>query len=204
MSHTAKITDESNVPKTLNNSFFLMRHGQSLANEIGLIVSRPENAIGRYGLTSVGKLQVRDAVTSSNLSNTVIIVSSDYARASETAEIAQQILRTADIEFETRLRERSFGDWELKNHSAYAHIWQHDSLNADEPKNNVEPVASVLSRTLDCIADLEMRFHARQILMVSHGDVLQIALAHFADLKAHCHRSLKPLQNAEIRPLISA
>jgi probable phosphoglycerate mutase len=203
MTPNTRQAEESIVPAKLNNRFYLMRHGQSLANEIGLIVCRPENAISQYGLTPTGRLQVCDAITASTLSSAALIVSSDYARARETAEIAYRILKTGDIESDTRLRERSFGDWELKDHSAYTHIWELDLLQTDEPQNNVEPVASVLKRTLDCIMDLDARFDSRQIVLVGHGDVLQIALAHFAGIQAHRHRSLKPLKNAEIRLLVS-
>ena len=202
MPNSKRITT-SIEPITLNNRFLLMRHGQSLANERGLIVSCPENAIAQYGLTFAGTQQVHEAIKAADLGNDVIIVSSDYARARETAEIAHHLLQADSINFDTRLRERSFGDWELQEDSNYESVWESDLAQPTKPKNNVESVVSVINRTLSCIMDLNADYDSRQILLVCHGDVLQIALAHFAGVLVHRHRSLKPLENAEIRLLAS-
>lgn len=185
----------------LNNKFLLMRHGLSLANQRGLIVSHPENAKSQYGLTSVGIDQVKQAVVASDLNSETIIVSSDYARARETADLARHLLNVPELQIDKRLRERYFGDWELQDHSAYRKVWESDLLSPHEQSNNVETVSSVLNRVLSCIIDLDALHESRYILLVGHGDVLQIALAHFTGIKTHYHRSLDSLENAEIRAL---
>lgn len=42
----------------LHNTYLIVRHGQSEANVEGIVVSKPENGCGNYGLTSTGREQV--------------------------------------------------------------------------------------------------------------------------------------------------
>ena len=59
----------------------------------------------------------------------------------------------------------------------------------------------MLDRTTALIADLERRYSGRHILLVSHGDTLQILQAGFLRLSPASHRRLPALQTAEIRQL---
>ena len=51
------------------------------------------------------------------------------------------------------------------------------------------------------IVDLERRYSGRDILLVSHGDPLQILQAGFVRIDPSRHRSLPALETAEIRHL---
>lgn len=51
------------------------------------------------------------------------------------------------------------------------------------------------------IMDLERRHSGRDILLVSHGDTLQILRAGFLRMSPSQHRSLPELKTAEIRQL---
>jgi broad specificity phosphatase PhoE len=62
-------------------------------------------------------------------------------------------------------------------------------------------VASVLARVTAFVAQLDRRQAGRDILLISHGDVLQILLAGFAGLDPSRHRGLPQLATAEIRRL---
>jgi broad specificity phosphatase PhoE len=59
----------------------------------------------------------------------------------------------------------------------------------------------VLDRVTALVADLERRYSGRDILLVSHGDTLQILQAGFLRLDPSLHRRLPPLGTAEIREL---
>ena len=67
-----------------NNRFFLMRHGESVANKRGIITSNEDNALNNFGLTNRGAEQVMNAALNTRLDQETIIVSSDYLRARET------------------------------------------------------------------------------------------------------------------------
>ncbi len=65
---------------------------------------------------------------------------------------------------------------------------------------NVEPAAAVLDRATALIAQLERQHCSRDILLVSHGDILQILQAGFSGMDPSKHRLLPHLATAEIRP----
>jgi glucosyl-3-phosphoglycerate phosphatase len=73
-----------------------------------------------------------------------------------------------------------------------------DTGNGD---HGVERAADVLGRATAFIADLERRFAGRDILLVSHGDTLQILQAGFLLMDPSGHRRLPHLETAEIRTL---
>jgi len=187
----------------LNNRYFGMRHGQSLANLQQVIVSHPQNGVDAYGLSEHGMTQTRESVLScSQLDSSLLIVSSDFRRARETAEIAQKLLGSNNpVQFDHRLRERNFGEWELTPDSAYPLVWVGDEANPDNADNGVESPNQVMQRVTALVCDYEQKFSAATMLLISHGDALQILLSAFSKQDASKHRRQQHLVTAEIREL---
>jgi len=187
----------------LGNRYYAMRHGHSVANQQGIIVSHPENGCAGFGLSEQGRAQVRASLQQdSQLDDSVIIVSSDFKRALETASMVQRAIASpAAVEIDTRLRERYFGALELGPDSAYESVWLRDASDADSEFEQVESANRVMARVTALIVDLERRYTAASLLLVSHGDALQILQTAFARMPASAHRQLQHLQTAEIRAL---
>ena len=186
----------------LVNRFSVMRHAQSKANAGGIIVSRIENdRRGDYGLTEQGREQALAAARSCGLPGDTVIYSSDFRRARQTAEIVRAELGAPAVAIATELRERRFGRWELSATGNYARVWAADETDPFRAQDGVEPAASVLDRATALVAELERRHHDRDILLVSHGDILQILQAGFSGVDPSQHRKLPQLATAEIRPL---
>lgn len=188
----------------LNNRYFAVRHGNSLANQQGIIVSHPQNGVSGYGLSETGRLQVIESVgRDSQLDTATIIVSSDFKRASETAGIIHDLLSSkAPPCIDQRLRERNFGELELGPDDAYASVWREDEINADNRQCAVESPNQVMTRVSELILDYESRYSEATVLLVSHGDALQILQTAFAGQDASNHRRQRHLATAEIRPLL--
>ena len=185
-----------------DNHYFLMRHGESVANHRGLIVSCPDNAVNGYGLTASGARQVTDSALATQLDRRTIIVSSDYLRARQTAELMHEITSAeTSVELDPGLRERNFGEWELRGQAAYQTVWKNDLENPNLSIGEVESVADVLDRARKVISRLNGLYQNKSILLVGHGDVLQILLAFHHRLDPRFHRSLTAIKNAEIRIL---
>lgn len=181
-----------------------MRHAQSKANAGGIIVSRIANdRQGDYGLTEHGRQQALAAAQGCGLPGDTVIYSSDFSRAVQTAEIVRAHLGAPEVVTTAALRERCFGSWEGSATSNYALVWAADEADPGHADGNVEPAAAVLDRTAAFIAELERRHCGRHILLVSHGDTLQILQAGFLGVDPFRHRSLPHLATAEIRPLRS-
>jgi len=190
----------------LANRYFAMRHGHSLANQQGIIVSDPAHGCTGFGLSAQGVLQVRASLQQdSQLDSNTVIVSSDFRRALETAALVQQLAGiAAPPQVDMRLRERHFGALELGADSAYPSVWEQDARNPDSDFQGVESASRVMARVTALIVDLEQRYVDTNLLLVSHGDALQILQTAFARRPASAHRQLQHLQTAEIRPLLLA
>lgn len=186
----------------LNNRYFAMRHGQSLANEQGLIISDPASGLlAEYGLSETGRKQVRAAAQGAMLPRTTLIFSSDFSRVRQTAEIVREVFDADTMTLTPLLRERYFGNWEKTSTTNYEKVWQFDRQSADKHENGVEPLNAVLARTLQLIDSIERNYQNRDILLVSHGDTLQILQAGLAGVSLRKHRELPHLETAEIRRL---
>ena len=179
-----------------------MRHGESLANTAGIIVSHPDNGIPGFGLSEVGLQQVTAEISNCQLLQSTRIISSDFKRAHETAAIAHRMLGCAQpVTLDQRLRERNFGELELGSDGRYAEVWSADQQQKNRSDIGVETVGSVLLRALVLILELEAEFSEVSFLLIAHGDVLQILQTAFARLPVHQHRELPHLKTAELRLL---
>ena len=190
--------------KRLSNRFFVMRHGHSLANLQRIIVSHPENGVDGYGLSDEGILQVNQTVHADiELDGDCLILSSDFKRASESAEIIYRLLGChASIVFDQRLRERSFGELELGSDRSYEAVWREDEVDADNNLRGVESPNQVMQRVTAMVSEYEEKLSGRTLLLVSHGDALQILQTAFCRQEASKHRQQQHLNTAEIRQLV--
>lgn len=195
MNHLQPIT-------SMHNRYYVMRHGRSKANELGLIISHPEHGLHTdYGLSEAGETQALHAAHNSALSSDTIIYSSDFSRAKQTAEIVRKHIGAASIHQTPALRERNFGNYEKTSHENYHYVWQHDEKDPTHSNEAVESVAEVTDRVTSFIEGLERTYHDKTFLLVSHGDTLQILQTAFQKFAGSKHRSLPPLETAEIREL---
>jgi glucosyl-3-phosphoglycerate phosphatase len=186
----------------LANKFSVMRHAQSKANARGIIVSCIDrDRRGDYGLTEHGRQQALAAARGCALPADTLIYSSEFSRARQTAEIVRAHLGAPEVVIAEALRERCFGVWEGSAVGSYARVWAADQADPVHADGNVEPAAAVLDRVTALIAELERRHFGRDILLVSHGDPLQILQAGFWGVDPARHRALPYLGTAEIRQL---
>ncbi|GFQ01857.1 hypothetical protein PHJA_002329700 [Phtheirospermum japonicum] len=178
----------------LKNRYWILRHGKSVPNERGLIVSSLENGIlEEYQLASDGVHQARLAGQSFlkashelkenkiGLEN-VRICYSPFSRTKHTAKMVASVL---NIPFEgpqckviQDLRERFFGSsLELQSHDKYCEIWALDEKDPFMQPEGGESVADVVTRLTRALAVMESEFENCALLVVSHGDPLQILQA---------------------------
>ena len=188
----------------LKNRYFAMRHGHSMANQKGIIVSHPDNGREHFGLSELGYRQVLESLQQNRgLDPDIVIVTSDFKRARETAGLVSTTLNCREpVREEPRLRERHFGELELTPDDSYGKVWQQDEVNPDSQDRGVESANQVMARVTAVVAECENRYTDAALLLISHGDALQILQTAFSRLEASKHRQLEHLQTAEIRQLI--
>eukprot|EP00730_Choanoeca_flexa_P015815 TRINITY_DN7345_c0_g1_i3.p1 TRINITY_DN7345_c0_g1~~TRINITY_DN7345_c0_g1_i3.p1 ORF type:complete len:323 (+),score=55.75 TRINITY_DN7345_c0_g1_i3:162-1130(+) len=189
--------------KIWNNRIYLVRHGQSKANEVGLIVSGREGLSDKFGLTSLGECQAREAAGRLEMmlpkDNDPVVITSDFARARQTAAIIAQELRLAAPMLDKRLRERYFGGLDLGPSQHYKDVWECDRVDASHHSFQVEPVLSVIARTTQLVFELERTHVGKDIILVAHGDVLQILQTWFVDADPRHHRQFPGLKTGDAR-----
>jgi broad specificity phosphatase PhoE len=190
----------------LKNKYFILRHGESEANVAGLITSNPAQCIKKYGLTKYGRkvvaASVEKAKLSAQLDSETIIYTSDFKRTVETAEIATEILNAGKVHLGVGLRERSFGLYDGKQVTKYIEVWPTDETGRlEQLKNKVESGEEILVRLTAFIRSLENRYREKTVLLVSHGDPLQVLQAYWKGLGPNQARLLPYLQPGELREL---
>ncbi len=182
------------------NRYLLMRHGHSQANAERLIISTPGRGLSAFGLSPQGEAQLEELLASWRWPAPTRILHSDFLRTTETARrVATHF--GLELQPEPRLRERDFGDFEGLADSRYGDIWAHDACNPEHREYGVESVASVAARMQGVIASLEQALRDETVLLVSHGDPLQIMLTALEGRLLTEHRAREPLLPASITVL---
>ncbi len=191
------------IPGQWQNRYFIMRHGKSEANREGIIVSHFSNGLNSYGLTEEGTRQIEESLEHQTfLDHDTVIIASDFLRTRETAQVVSRKLGTRPPRTSPLLRERFFGRYEKREDIYYEVVWQLDEKNDRNSDYGVESPEEVQERIRVLIRQLEEEYSGEVILLISHGDTLQISQTWTEGLPAGLHRSLPHLETGEIRELI--
>ncbi|TKY57550.1 2,3-bisphosphoglycerate-dependent phosphoglycerate mutase [Spatholobus suberectus] len=205
----------------VKNRYWVLRHGKSIPNERGLIVSSMENGTRPdFQLASDGidqaqlaaKLFQKELEANNIPLANVRICYSPFSRTSHTAKVVATVLNlpfdAPQCKVIQDLRERYFGpSFELLSHDKYEEIWdidEKDPLVGPEGGESVKDVACRLARAM---ATMESEFEGCAILVVSHGDPLQIlqTILHAANQhKEPTHNDLASILKAvQVAPVLS-
>lgn len=185
-----------------NNRYYLMRHGESLANLAHLIVSLPESGKENFGLTELGKSQAQGAALKSGLDSSVLVVTSDFLRTRETAAIVCKALGALDAQAHQGLRERGFGELEGTSSDGYSLVWEKDSQDVEHQEYGVESCSKLARRMLKVVYELDEAYRDRDILLVSHGDPLRFLQLAVSNRPLSEHLRLAMFEPAEMRKLL--
>ncbi|KAK3195678.1 hypothetical protein Dsin_026988 [Dipteronia sinensis] len=172
----------------LQNRYWILRHGKSIPNEKGLVVSslengtRPEYQLAPDGVNQAqlaGELFLKELNQNNIAIENVRICYSPFSRTTHTAKVVASVLNLPfdgpQCKVMEDIRERYFGPtFELMSHEKYPEIWALDEKDPFMPAEGGESVNDVASRLAVAMATMESEFQGCSILVVSHGDPLQI------------------------------
>lgn len=210
--------------KPLKHHYYSLRHGFSVPNERRVIVSSlTEGCRPEYGLALKGKRQAEvageqlywhvKAHASEWFSiDRVLFITSPFTRAMETAQIAsgtffetakKKLDPSSRIVVQSDLRERFFGAKEGLTDEEYHSVWKEDVKNADHHVFGVESVAQVWNRVSAVLQHCEKSLKGGSwlVVLVSHGDTLQITQTGVSGYPVQFHRSMPHLNQCEFRHL---
>ena len=139
-----------------------------------------------------------------DLSEKVLVVSSDFLRTKETAEIIHSnLVIKQPIRFETALRERRMGDLDMtSDFNVVRKLWSHDRVDPTHNEYGAESVMEMVVRMSHLIQQLDKEYAGRIIVMISHGDPSQCIHTVFMGLSPSEFRTQPGFQNCEIRQLL--
>lgn len=147
----------------------MVRHGITEWNLSGIAQGSSDVPLNETGRSQAAALADRLSLEE----RWDMIVSSDLARAKETAEIISEKLALPISFFDTRLREMSGGEIEGTTEQQRLEKW---GANWRKQDLGMESSDSVGKRGMDAIDSLLEEFEGKRVLVVSHGALIGITL----------------------------
>lgn len=144
---------------------YVVRHGETIHNKLGLIQGDTESDLSEKGIEDAKALQ--DLVASLNID---VVVSSPLRRAVDTAKLITN--DKYEIITDDRLIERSYGLSEGKpvDEELTEKYWNF-KLNTDI--NGVEKVRDLMFRITEFIEDMRNKYDDKKVLVVAHSAILR-------------------------------
>ncbi|PIQ77035.1 isoleucine--tRNA ligase [Candidatus Peregrinibacteria bacterium CG11_big_fil_rev_8_21_14_0_20_46_8] len=159
------------------NTFYAIRHGEAEQNKRAIVNSDPAK---EYHLTEAGKKQAQKAAEKLKKSGVDLLITSNFPRAIETAEI---ISKELGIEYviESRLREHAVGPaMEGMDHQNYIRSYADVQERYYKKFEGGESFEEVEKRAIEIINYLNRKHDGKKIAVVTHGDVIR-AIARYFD-----------------------
>ncbi len=151
------------------NTYFLMRHGMAEHNVQDVFGGRREE----YHLTPKGKKDIAAAAKKLGQEKIDLILTSDIARARETAAIVAEHT-DAEVQPDERLRERFAPQLDGKPVVEFLTVFPNLLSAFDQAPDGAESSSDILKRVFDLFSELEKKYQNKKILLVSHGDPLWV------------------------------
>lgn len=157
----------------MNNTIYVVRHGQTDWNVQGLLQGRADNP-----LNEVGRQQAHKTAAELKGIKFDAAYSSPLCRASETCEI---ILKDNEfggaILLDDRIRERNFGPFEggLVPEYLSRDPWNIDKENLD----GAEPISDVMNRVHNFLDEIKANHSNKNILITCHSGAMRAIYFYF-------------------------
>lgn len=182
------MSSDNNSTETLTTTIDLMRHGEC---EGGRIFRGTTDSL----LSSDGFEQMNNTI-GDNPPSWDLIVSSPLRRCSDYAEMLSIQYQT-DLAIEDSFKEIDFGDWEGQEiDSIYSQNAEQVERFWADPIANPAPAAETMQdfqlRTVTAWQQMIEQLKGQNILLVSHGGVIRLLLAHVLGMP------LRPLSRLHI------
>ncbi len=193
--------------QVLRNRYFVMRHGESEANVLGVAVGDPKRGVQGFGLTDLGRRQAAAAASAFAQTYRVLldhteVFTSDFRRTRETAELlAKGLGESRPIRVREGLRERFFGELEGKDHRTLAALLETEGIAALISRYGCEPAELMQDRVVGVVRELEKDNQHKTLMLVSHADPIQALMAAFAGIDMSESERIAPIDYAEIAEL---
>jgi len=163
------------MKKTLNNKYFLLRHGKNIhqTEKSDIFYCYPDDN-PPCTLIEEGIEEIKKAGEFLKDKKIDFIICSDILRVRQTAEIVIGIIGyNQEIRFDQRLRDINWGIFGGKTMAEGWNYYNNDmSKRFDIAPEGGETWNDCRKRVIEVLDDLEAEFKGKNILIISHGDPL--------------------------------
>ena len=155
----------------LSNNYFILRHGEAVSNKREFCSSCPEKF--KNPITKKGKKQIQKIIPRSKKDKIDLIFSSSLLRCEQTAKIIATELGLK-INFDKRLREINLGIFNGKSVKEWNDYFKNRAEKFTKRAPGAENRRDIKKRLMDFIKDINKKYKNKNILIVSHEDILII------------------------------
>ncbi len=179
-----------------NNTYFLMRHGQSHGNKEGFVSSNVDND---DPLTKKGREQVVKSAENLKQKGISRIFASSFLRTKETAEITAKIIgiNKKDIIYDDRLWELNIGNFNKKPLDSYSVFFKNTLERFTKANPEGETLNDTKGRLMDFLYETDKKFKDEKILIVGHAGCIWLLSAGAEGLTAQETAVMKDKLNGE-------
>lgn len=155
----------------LSNNYFILRHGEAVSNQGEFCSSWPEKF--KNPITKKGKKQIQKIIPRLKKDKIDLIFSSSLLRCEQTAKVIA-IELGLKINFDKRLREINFGIFNGKSVKEWNDYFKNRAEKFTKRAPGAENRRDIKKRLMDFIKDINKKYKNKNILIVSHEDILII------------------------------
>lgn len=158
------------------NNFFVIRHGESDNNILGIISSDPKRG---HHLTERGRNQVREAAEKLKSKKIDYIYVSPFVRTQESAQIIRDVLNfdKSKIFTDNRLHEVYGGELDGKTDAEYQKFFENRLEKFTKTPKGGENYTDIKNRMTECIYDINSKHEGQNILIISHNTPVWLMFA---------------------------
>ncbi len=160
--------------KHSGNTYTVLRHGESVSNAENVMSGEAGDAEDK--LTEKGKEEVREVAKSLKKKKFDLIVTSNFTRTKETAEILAEHLGIKGVVVDQTLHEIGLGPLDGKSFYETGIFFSGENWYTNKPDGG-ESHADVYRRVANFLFNLDTRYSEKNILIVTHGAPAQLMVA---------------------------
>jgi broad specificity phosphatase PhoE len=185
----------------LNNTYFLLRHGEARSNKYSFVSCWPEKIYNP--LTQEGVLKIEKVISFLRKEKIELIFASDLLRVKQTAEIIAEKLGLS-IVFDRNIREIKFGKFNGVSGDKWKGFFKTIKNEKSGKPYGMENYKDVLKRARTFIKRINKKYKNKKILIVSHGAVvfsIEATLRNFNEKQEEIHKEELKFKPGELKQL---
>lgn len=157
-----------------NNKYFLLRHGQTIYQKNGKLVSYDADNAQKLEITEEGRVMIKRVAEGLKNENINLIIASPFLRTRQSAEIASEVLGNKEINYDERLVDINIGTLHGKTFKEYESFFNNKEERFTKRPLNGESWNDVIERGKKFLNEMEKKYSGKNILIVSHADPIWI------------------------------